>query len=59
MEALRNFRDVVYDLIDLRSIREEAVYEDVGHPRPQADAQMEAAPEDVPPQGRDQGRDQG
>ena len=64
MEALRNLRDVVYDLIDLRSIRDEAVYENVGPPRPQADQaapQMEAAIEHGPPehgppgQGRDQG----
>ena len=54
MEAWRNLREAVYDLIDLRSIREEAVYENVGPPRPQVE--VEAAIEHGPPeQGRDQG----
>ena len=59
MEAWRNLREAVYDLIDLRSVREEA---NVGPPRPQADqmaqaeiAQVEAAIDHGPLQGRDQG----
>ena len=34
MEALRNIREAIYNLIDLRSVREQpAIYDEVGPPR--------------------------
>ena len=63
MEALRNLREAVYDLIDLRSMRggPEEVYDEVGPPRPLADPFVqqglaaEAAIEAQYGRGRDQG----
>ena len=59
MEALRNLREAIYDLIDLLSIRDE-MYDVVGPPRPLADPfirQGEAVEAAIEAQygGRDQG----
>ena len=46
MEALRNLRNLYYDLIDLRSVRDvsmrDEIYEEVGPPRNQGPIATEA-----------------
>ena len=67
MEALRNLQQAIYDLIDLRSVRDvapEGEYDEVGPPRPLADPFVQqglAAEAAIEAQygHLEQGRDQG